>query len=176
MIWEDTFAPRIIPVSGDLAKPLLGLDIINFEQLASKIDVIYHNGALVNFVYPYSALKVTNVLGTQEILKLASKYRAKPVNFVSTINTIDFSTSGYAQSKTVAEKLIMQAGERGLPVSIYRPPGIIGHSKTGMFNQSDFFSLIIKGCIQFGKVPILQKDLAVNIIPVDWVSNTIVKL
>jgi len=174
-LWNEAFNSRIILVYGDLSKPLLGLEKFNFEQLASEVDVIYHNGAWVNFIYPYSVLKTTNVLGTQEVLKLASTFQTKPVHFISTINTIDSSNSGYAQSKTVAEKLVKQAGARGLPVWVYRPPGIAAHSKTGVFNRSDTFSLILKGCIQLGKVPIL-KNVAVHLIPVDCVSNAIVKL
>src|SRR5262249_24958804 len=70
-LWEESFGSRIVPVPGDLAKPLLGLSFEAFQDLANRIDVIYHNGALVNFVYPYSVLKATNVLSTEEILKLA---------------------------------------------------------------------------------------------------------
>jgi acyl carrier protein len=123
MLWNESFKSRIVLVYGDLSKPLLGLGITNFEQLASTIDVIYHNGAWVNHIYPYSILKATNVLGTQEILRLASQHHIKPVHFVSTIGTINLNDtgSGYIRSKVVAEKMIKNARKRGLPVCIYRP-------------------------------------------------------
>ncbi|MFK5970600.1 MAG: amino acid adenylation domain-containing protein [Candidatus Marithrix sp.] len=175
MSWDESFKTRIILVQGDLSKPLLGLEKEYFEQLANKIDVIYHNGAWVNHIFPYSVLKTTNVLGTEEILRLASKHKPKPVHFISTINTIDSSTSGYTQSKIVAEKIIQLASERGLPVCIYRPPVIAGHSKTGIFNRGDTFSSIIKGCIQLGEIPIME-DIGLNMLPVDYVSNVIIKL
>jgi len=45
--------------------------------MASQIDSIYHNGALLNYIYPYS--RFINVLGTQEILRLACQTKLKPV-------------------------------------------------------------------------------------------------
>jgi FlaA1/EpsC-like NDP-sugar epimerase len=84
-IWNQDFSNRIIPVLGDLAKPHLGLSSQEFQKMSSLIDVIYHNAAWINYVYPYSALKPTNVLGTQEILRLASKVKTKAVHYISTI-------------------------------------------------------------------------------------------
>jgi acyl carrier protein len=84
LLWDESFSQRIIPAIGDLSKPLLGLSKTLFQQLAGQVDVIYHNGALVNSTYPYSVLKASNVLGTQEVLRLASLVRVKPVHFTST--------------------------------------------------------------------------------------------
>jgi thioester reductase-like protein len=79
LLWDESLSQRIIPLIGDLSEPLLGLDPEEFQLMASKLDVIYHNGALVNFVYPYQALKKPNVLGTQEILRLASQVKLKSI-------------------------------------------------------------------------------------------------
>ena len=69
-IWDAAKRSRISPIVSELSQPLLGLSATDFQQLASSIDVIYHNGAFVNFTFPYSALKAANVLGTQEVLRL----------------------------------------------------------------------------------------------------------
>ena len=203
LIWDESFSHRIIPIMGDLSKPLLGLSQKEFQLIASQIDVIYHNGALVNFTYPYQALKKPNVLGTQEILRLASQVKLKPVHFISTTSfiysvkegtgkiisensnlriiqegdSIDdalMPTDGYAQSKWVAEKLVTIARDRGLPVYIYRPGRISGHSKTGACNSNDHTYRIIKGCIQLGSIPDL--DIEWNLSPCDYVSKAIVYL
>jgi len=50
--------------------------------MASQIDSIYHNGALLNYIYPYPD-KPINVLGTQEILRLACQTKLKPVHHIS---------------------------------------------------------------------------------------------
>src|SRR5690606_16314369 len=52
---------RIIAVPGDLTQPLLGLSQHDFAALANTVDLIYHNGALVNWLYPYARLKLANV-------------------------------------------------------------------------------------------------------------------
>ncbi|MEQ9237073.1 non-ribosomal peptide synthetase family protein [Coleofasciculus sp. E2-BRE-01] len=194
LLWNESLRSRIIPVVGNLSEPLLGLSEEQFQRMARQIDVIYHNGAWVHHVYPYSVLKATNVLGTQEVLRLACKTKAKPVHFISassvfsavgdsgvkiireqdSLDENNVPTGGYSQSKWVAEKLIETARERGLPVCFYRPSRISGHSQTGIFNPHDFLYKLIIGCIQFGSVP--DEDIRENIVPVDYVSRAIVHL
>ncbi|MEC4983958.1 MAG: thioester reductase domain-containing protein [Oscillatoria sp. PMC 1068.18] len=193
-LWEEKFAGRLIPVIGDLSQPLFGLGEDKFNQLAAQIEIIYHNGAQVNSVCPYSTLKPTNVLGTQNVLRLASIRKTKPVHFVSTLAVFfsqayaetkevretdipDLATlkGGYKQSKCVAEELIRIAQQRGLPASIYRPVRILGDSQTGINgNFNDFLCSFLKGCIQLGKYP--QLAGTTNIVPVDYVSRAIISL
>jgi L-aminoadipate-semialdehyde dehydrogenase len=54
--WQDAFAQRIQIVPGDLGLPRFGLDEARFWALA-EVDAIYHNGALVHWVFPYQKLK-----------------------------------------------------------------------------------------------------------------------
>ncbi len=193
-LWNEGLGDRIIPILGDLSQPLLGLTQEQFQALASEIDSIYHNGAVVNFTYPYAALKATNVLGTQEVLRLAAQSKTKPVHFVSSThvfptdpnaenqtvwenmnsNSTENLPTGYVQSKWVAEKLIAIAQTRGLPISIYRPSFIVGHQETGAGNAQDLMFRMIKGCIQLGIAPDI--DLSFNIVPVDYVSKAIAHL
>jgi amino acid adenylation domain-containing protein/thioester reductase-like protein len=185
---------RIVPVTGDLAAENLGLAPDVFASLAREIDWIYHNGALVNFVYPYSAHRPANVLGTQAVLRLASQARLKPVHFVSTLSVfhtpehpgdtvfrendeleaIGAPYGGYAQSKWVSEKLVTRAGARGLPVAIYRPGSISGDSVRGAWNIDDFMCTLIKVCLTLEVAP--ELDVAADIVPVDYVSGAIVRL
>lgn len=194
-LWNERLTSRIIPVPGDLAQPLLGLSEEEFEMLAQRIDVIYHNGAALNLVAPYPALKAANVRGTQEILRLACRYVGKPVHYISTLSVFDspifaardavyesdplesgeIPHSGYAQTKWVAETMTASAGARGLPVGIYRPGLITGHRHTGIWNTESMACKVLKGCIQLGKAPVLQ-HFSVDITPVDYVSQAIVHL
>ena len=57
---------------------------------------------------------------------------------------------GYPQSKWVAEKLMMNIREYGVPTCIYRPGYITGHSITGVWNPDDFLCRMIKGSVQIG--------------------------
>ncbi|UCG22803.1 MAG: thioester reductase domain-containing protein, partial [Chloroflexota bacterium] len=185
---------RIIPVPGDMAKPLLGLSEQQFEALADRIDAIYHSGAWVNWIYPYERLEPANVFGTQEILRLACQVKVKPLHFVSTISVFPlFSESesaviheqdsldhrgvlygGYMQTKWVAEKLVSVARSRGMPVAIYRPGLITGSSQTGAWNTEDVTSKLVKTIVELGFTPDL--DAATDMTPVDYVSRAIVHL
>ncbi|BAY49687.1 thioester reductase domain-containing protein [Scytonema sp. HK-05] len=192
-IWNEDLSARIIPVLGDLSQPLLGLSSADFQKMSSLIDVIYHNAAWINYVYPYSALKPTNVLGTQEILRLASQTKTKPVHYISTIAVFESPAYwgkivaesdplahsegmklAYSQSKWVAEKLMMIASQRGIPVSIYRPPFISGHSQTGAWYKDDVICRTIKGCIQMGNMTDITDRL--DLAPVDYLSQSIIYL
>lgn len=192
-LWHENFSARIITVVGDLSQPQLGLSRKEFQRMASEIDIIYHSAAWLNFIYPYSALKSTNVLGTQEVLRLASQIKIKPVHYVSTVAVFESAAYaekivtesdqptriegmhlGYSQSKWIAEGLVMTARDRGLPVCIYRSPLISGHSQTGAWYTDDFICRLIKGCIQMGSTPNL--DYVFDMSPVDYVSRAIVYL
>ena len=185
---------RIIPIIGNLSEPLLGLSTADFHQLAQTVDAIYHNGAFVNWIYPYARLKPPNVLGTQEVLRFACEGGVKPVHYVSTLavfpvlanaevtvigeqDTLDHGGmlyGGYTQSKWVAEKLVTHARERGVPVTIYRPSMITGQSETGVWRTDDVLCRIIKSTIELGSTP--EVEPTVNMVPVDYVSKAIVAL
>jgi thioester reductase-like protein len=193
-LWDEELSSRIVPVVGDLSEPLLGLGPKQFEELTDKIDAVYHSGASVNWVYPYNALKPINVLGTQEVLRLAARDGVKPVHFVSTLGVFPLVGrsgvevvredddlnhggslyNGYTQSKWVAEKLVEIARARGLPVCIYRPSLITGDSRTGTWNTDDFTCKMIKSWVGLGTAPAVNTEM--NMVPVDYVSRAIVRL
>jgi len=191
---NEHFSSRIIPVVGDLSQPQLGLSSEQFHRMASLIDTIYHNGALLSYVYPYSRFKPINVLGTQEIIRLASLIKVKPFHHISSVAVFESSAYygkkvtesdqvshsegiylGYSQSKWVSEQLVMLARDRGLPVSIYRPPLVSGHSQTGVWNTDGFLCRMIQGCIQMGSI-MADMDLMLDLSPIDYNSRAIVYL
>ncbi|MGD2114164.1 MAG: amino acid adenylation domain-containing protein [Acidobacteriota bacterium] len=193
-LWEDGWTERIVPLPGDLAKPGLGLARSELQRLGRELDAIYHNGAWVNLFYAYSTLEPANVQGTREILRLATLGRLKPVHYVSTSGVffsagspapdrVDETTDldavpgligGYAQSKWVAEKLVHLAGARGVPVTVYRPGRIGGHSRTGLGNPDDLLFRILEGSLQLGAAPELELDVELS--PVDYVGAALVHL
>lgn len=188
--WNENYSKKIIPVLGDLTKPFLGIEEDYFNRLAEEIDSIYHNGAFLNFMFPYNYLKNSNVFGTKECLRLACKFKPKYFHYVSTYSVYDnpshFKTIayeddelesaegyflGYSETKWVSEKLVRIAEERGLKVSIYRPGDITGGTCTGIWDMNDLVSRVMVACIQMGAVP----DMPINIsyTPVDFVSDAI---
>jgi len=193
-LWRAGDERRLVPVPGDLAAPELGLSAADFAALARRADLVVHNGGQVSFVAPYERLAATNVLGTREVLRLATSGRLKPVHLVSTLGlyltprylgtTVRESddppaaagqTGGYNQSKWVGERLALEARRRGLPVAIYRPARITGASDTGASNLGDYLNAWIRGCVQLGLAPRLPEE-AFDMAPVDFVSRAIVRL
>jgi NADP-dependent 3-hydroxy acid dehydrogenase YdfG len=82
---------------------------------------------------------------------------------------------GYGQTKWVAEQLVLEAGQRGLPVKIHRAGTISGHSATGAANAWDLLTALIVESIQLGYAPDVQGWRA-EMTPVDFVSKSIIHL
>ena len=82
---------------------------------------------------------------------------------------------GYGQTKWVAEMLVYEAGRRGIPVKVYRPGTISGHSVSGSTNTYDLLNAIIVESLQLGFAPEVDGWLA-EMTPVDFVSNAIITL
>lgn len=193
-LWRTEFAGRLCAIEGDIAEPRLGLSDHEFFLLGKRVDVVYHNAAQINLVLPYRALRTTNVLGTLELLRLAAIAPVRAFHHVSSLAVfgldgselqseikedfcVGFSpriTSGYAKTKWVAEQLVMQAEKRGLAASIYRPGLITGHSRTGVCNLRDSFSLMLRACLRLGVAPELTGITYLT--PVDFVSRAILQL
>lgn len=155
-LWNSAYTNRIDAVVGDLGQPKLGLNQNEYDALAESVDIIVHNGAAVNLLYPYSALRMSNVTGTREILDFAITTRLKRLHYVSSLAVLEspeFATTyetqeflrakhpellsgGYAQSKWVSEELIWEAHKRGVPCSVSRP-GSISAIPFGCNNSPD---------------------------------------
>jgi len=184
---------RVHVVLGDLGKNHLGIEEGEYQELSEKIDCIYHNGALVHFLFTYEELKSANVTGTKEILQFAVKSRIKPVYYMSTISIFskfgkesqdvweneDIHDSGilpvgYTQSKWVAEGLIWEAKKRGVPVMVFRLGHIVGDSLTGECHSDDFVFRIVKSCLKIRSYPDMEGKI--EPVAVDDVSKSIVRL
>ncbi|GLB39164.1 putative condensation domain containing protein [Lyophyllum shimeji] len=76
--------------------------------------------------------------------------------------------TGYGQTKWVSEKLLFEAGKRGLKGHIVRPGYVVGDSRTAVTNTDDFIWRLVKGCVQLGLVPDINNT--VNMVPVDHVA------
>src|SRR5580700_2809702 len=126
------FETRVTPVCGDLGQKELGLTREAWDCLANEIDTVFHNGATVNYLLNYDRMRDANVLGTNEVVRLAFQGRAKSFNYVSTtfifgwavkkvLYESDFNENmelldfGYSQSKWVSEQVVMDARRHGLP-------------------------------------------------------------
>ncbi|MEI5103909.1 thioester reductase domain-containing protein [Streptomyces sp. PmtG] len=193
-IWDEVDPGRLTVLTGDLAKPRFGLDAETYDRLAREVDVVYHAGATVNWLHPYTSLKAANVTGTEEALRLAALHRTVPLHYVSSTGVFarpapdgagltpedptgppEELTNGYRQSKYVGEKIIGLARERGLPVSVYRADVISGARTNGACQTRDFVWLSLKGSLQARAVP-AGADALFPMVPVDYVSAAVLAL
>ena len=194
LVLSDIPYHRLIPIVGDLSAPYLGIEDTQFAEIARSTQAIYHSGANVNMFYPYTALKAANVRGTQEVIRLAATGPQKILHHVSTLDVFESLaragadvfyesdsiaqgegiSGGYAQSKWVAEQMVLLAKAAGLPVCLYRPGMVSGHSKTGHANTNDVLCRFIKTLTQIKAAP--ELDLDVDMTPVDYVSSAIAQL
>ncbi|HEY3877225.1 MAG TPA: amino acid adenylation domain-containing protein [Trebonia sp.] len=174
---------RVLPLAGDLAEPRLGLSERAFRGLAESIDVIYHAGALVNFIYPYQGLRAANVAGTAELIRLAGLRRGIPLHYVSSTAVLaglgvsgtrqvteetplahpELLRMGYVETKYVAEELLRAASLAGLPVAVYRPLDIVGSLRTGAWHTATEMCALIRFITDTGLAPDID-------LPLDFVA------
>lgn len=203
-IWQETYRSRIVTVVGDISRPRFGLDQQQWDKLTTTIDTVYHSAAQLNFALPYSRLKAVNVTGTTEVIRLAAEGKTIPLHHVSTLiklaqicadpnrlaarnktlsSGIVYDDAylkkngfniGYHQSKWVAEELVLEAENAGLPAVVYRTSLIAGDSRTGGWNTEDYICRLVQGIAALGKAP--QQDLDFDFCPVDYLAKAIVHL
>ncbi|KAF9041288.1 alpha-aminoadipate reductase Lys1p [Panaeolus papilionaceus] len=201
-VWNDEWVQnaRLEVVIGDLGLEKFGL-ANDWVRIASEVDVVLHNGALVHWVFPYEKLRAANVLATLTAIDLAATGKPKSLVFVSSTSAIDTEyyvqlsetlsreaanlrgvpesddlegaksalKTGYGQTKWVSEKLLFEAGKRGLRGHIVRPGYVVGDSTTAVTNTDDFIWRLVKGCVQLGLVPDINNTI--NMVPVDHVAR-----
>ena len=187
--WKEEYRGFLHPVIGDLSTEKFGLSDEQWQELAQTIQVIYHNGALLNFIFPYEFLKETNVHGTVETLRLACAGQPKYYHYVSSysvydtpnnkgkrvyendpLNTARGFSLAYSETKWVSEKLVGIAQKRGLHTVIYRPGDITGASN-GIWEMDDMVSRMIVGTIQMQAIP--RTSYCMHMTPVDFVADAI---
>ncbi|EGC30425.1 hypothetical protein DICPUDRAFT_157845 [Dictyostelium purpureum] len=80
---------KVIPVSGDLSMENFGVSDTDYELLSKTVDIVIHNGAVVNMALPYANMKATNVQSTRDIIRfcLSNTTTAKPQNEKDINNT-----------------------------------------------------------------------------------------
>ncbi|HET7929459.1 MAG TPA: AMP-binding protein, partial [Actinomycetota bacterium] len=183
---------RIRAIAGDVARPGLGVDHLTYAALRDRVTHIVHAAADLRFDASVDELRRVNVDGVAHVLDLAwAARRLRRVLHVSTayvagrrrgsISEDDLSdafgfSSPYERTKFDAERLV-HAAASGLPVTIVRPAMIVGDSRTGEIKTFNTFyaplRLLLSGRLRI--VP-ARRGLRVNIVPVDYVADAIVRL
>lgn len=143
---KKEFRERLKIVRGDVAKPKLGMEKGDYQDLTDNITHIIHAAASTRFDLPIEEARKINVTGTKNVALLAKNCsRIRQFGFLSTAyisgkRTGDIKekelehTAGfvntYEQSKYEAE-ILLKDFSNDFPISIYRLSTVFGDSKTG---------------------------------------------
>ena len=84
-IWDNSFAPRIRVVVGDVAEPRFGLSEADFDALCRWIDAVYHLAASIDVVSSYLAIRKVNTFSIRNVLELCLRKRFKHLFYASTM-------------------------------------------------------------------------------------------
>ena len=183
---------RIVPVVGDLRRPLLGLEKEQVTELRGKITHFFHLAAVYDMTAPAERNTAVNVGGTTHAVELARAVDAKHLHHVSSIAVAGTYKgvfeeemfdegqrlpSPYHRTKFESERIIRD--QPYVPWRVYRPGIVVGDSHTGEMEKVDgpyyFFKAIQRMRHLLPEwVPLVGLDLGyTNVVPADWVAGAL---
>lgn len=182
---------RVDGVVGDTSRPYLGMSRVDYERVARDCDVIIHNAADSRWTTSYEEAKVTNVLGSVEVLRLARHGGNTPVHYVGStgslptragsptwheeaVDELDGVLGGYRQTKWVSDSLMHEARRRGMHVTVYRPGALVGDQETGACSTDTFINHLLRGWVGMGVA--MRYDLQVELVPIDYCARVVAHL
>ncbi len=181
---------RIVPVYGDLTKPLMGVSDGDRKSLRGNIDQFFHIAAIYDLSASEESQFEANVEGTRNAVQCAEDLKAGCFQHVSSIAV------GGKYNGTFREDMFEEAGELShpyfytkheseavvrkecsVPYRIYRPASVVGHSKTGEADKIDGPYYCFKPLQSLRKAlppwfPLIGLESgSFNIVPVDYVVD-----
>ena len=180
---------RVIPVPGDLAAPLLGLDEPTRSALRGRVGHFFHLAAIYDLSADEERNAVLNVGGTRNAVALAADLEAGILHHASSVAvagdyrghfTEDMFDEGqalpspYHRTKLESERIVRT--ETTGAWRVYRPSLVVGDSRTGEMDKIDgpyyFFKAIqkVRGALPEW-FPLVGVEVGwTNIVPVDFVA------
>jgi len=181
---------RVLPVTGDLSKPNLGLPAAKVKALSGKVQHFFHLAAIYDLSADAASQQVANIDGTRHAVELAAALKAGCFHHTSSIaaaglypgvfredmfEEAEGLKDPYLRTKHESEGIVRR--ECKVPFRIYRPSMVIGHSKTGEMDKIDgpyyLFTLVKKMRQALPQwVPTLGIEGGrINVVPVDFVAD-----
>ena len=181
---------RVETVIGDVTAMDAGLSGAEFGAVTERITDIYHLAAVRAVDADQPTAEAVNVHGTQNVLGLAKAARQlrRFVHFSSAYVSGDRQgvimedelelgqsfRNAYEATKYRAEVLVRRAAGR-LPVTIIRPAGVVGDSRTGEVDRFDSvynLGMLLVASPVAVPVPLAGEGRApLNLVPVDYVVD-----
>jgi thioester reductase-like protein len=182
---------RAIPLRGDLTLERLGLTESQWQGLAEEVCRILHGAAAVAFHISLDESRMINVEGTRQMLllaKAAMRHRLTRFDYISScyvagrqsglIREEDLAqgqsfNNNYERTKCEAETLV-RAHANDVPICIFRPPMVVGDSRTGYAATFKVLYWPLK-MLSRGYVWVVPGDATgvVDVVPVDFVCDAL---
>ena len=181
-------AERLVAVTGDLAKPKLGVSPAQQRALAGKVKHFFHLAALYDLAADEASQVAANIDGTRHALELADALKAGCFHHVSSIaaaglypgvfredmfDEAEELDHPYFRTKHDSEALVRKSAR---PWRVYRPGIVIGDSRSGEIDKIDgpyyFFRLIkkMRQTLPPWMPTIGLEGGRINLVPVNWVA------
>jgi NAD(P)-dependent dehydrogenase (short-subunit alcohol dehydrogenase family) len=176
---------RIVPVVGDLSKQALGVD--GFDE---KIDHLFHLAAIYDMEASEDSMMRANVEGTRHVVEFANSHGVGMFHLASSIavagdwrgpwlETMFDEGQGhphaYHRSKFEQEKVARE--QLTVPLRVYRPGIVVGHSQTGEMDKIDgpYYAFKVIQRLRYALpqwFPLIGPEgNPLNLVPVDFVAK-----
>ncbi|HEY5045297.1 MAG TPA: SDR family oxidoreductase [Solirubrobacteraceae bacterium] len=183
---------RVVPVIGDLRRPLLGVESEQVTELRGKVEHFFHLAAIYDMTAPAAQNTAVNVGGTTHAVELARTLEVKRLHHVSSIAVAgeykglfeeqmfdegQKLPSPYHRTKFESERIVRE--QPYVPWRVYRPGVVVGDSQTGEMDKVDGPYYFFKAIQRTRKLipewlPLVGLDMGkTNVVPVDWVAGTL---
>jgi NAD(P)-dependent dehydrogenase (short-subunit alcohol dehydrogenase family) len=181
---------RLVPVTGDLRQPLLGVGEEVISELKGSIRHFCHFAAIYDIAATAEAQTATNIDGTRNAVQLAQALDAGCFQHVSSIaagglyrgtfredmfEEAENYEHPYFATKHDSEGIVRN--ECQVPWRVYRPAMVVGHSKTGEIDKIDGAYYFFKTLQKLRKIlppwfPLIGLEGGkFNVVPVDYVVD-----
>jgi thioester reductase-like protein len=182
-------------VEGDITQANLGIDEETSKTIRESATGVYHLAAIYDLAVAKETASRVNVEGTRNVNEFVEKLQnLRRYNYVSTCYVAGKRTGKileselehaagfrnfYEETKYLAELEVAKL-KNDIPLTIFRPSIVVGDSKTGETAKYDgIYSLILylrKAPHLFRFVNVGNKDVKLNLVPVDFVVEAIAAL
>jgi NAD(P)-dependent dehydrogenase (short-subunit alcohol dehydrogenase family) len=184
---------RVVPITGDLSQPGLGVSEEDLVTLRGDVDHFFHLAAIYDLAAGSEAQEIANVEGTRHAVELAGAIEAGCFHQVSSIAVAGLyrgewreemfeeaeklDTNPYFRTKHESERIVREECHR--PWRVYRPGVVVGDSRTGEIDKIDgpyyFFKVLQRARrVLPGWLPALGIEGGeINVVPVDYVADAI---
>ncbi|KAL2802843.1 hypothetical protein BJX63DRAFT_413709 [Aspergillus granulosus] len=184
---------KIVALKSELHEPDFGLDKPTIDQMRNSVSLVIHTAWPVNFNLPLSSFE-PHIQGLSNLIDFSLSVRMPApavVLFCSSISTALGSSlseieekpiedlggvldMGYARSKLVGEKIVSNARRSGARAFSLRIGQVSGHSKKGLWNDSEAIPLLIRSALTLKALP--EIDTTCSWLPADKLACSLLEI